>query len=62
MAHCVFMKDSEIRTLKKFSTGVAHCPLSNMCLVSGLCPVRRLMDAGVEAGLGTGKYVHTANF
>jgi len=53
MAHCVHMKESEIQTLERNSTGVAHCPTSNMCLVSGLCPVRTIMDAGVNVGLGT---------
>lgn len=26
MAHCVHMTDDEISLLKKYSTGVAHCP------------------------------------
>lgn len=30
MAHCVHMTDEEIGLLKKYSTGVAHCPASNM--------------------------------
>jgi len=53
MAHCVHMTDEEIQVLVKNSTSVAHCPTSNMCLLSGLCPIRRMMDAGVKVGLGT---------
>jgi guanine deaminase len=47
------MKDEEIDLLKKTSSSVAHCPTSNMCLSSGLCPIRRLLKSGVKVGLGT---------
>jgi guanine deaminase len=53
MAHCVHMEKEEIELLAKTSTGVAHCPTSNMCILSGFCPVRRLLAGGVKVGLGT---------
>jgi len=53
MAHCVHLSDEELEVLKERNAGVAHCPSSNICLVSGLCPVRKIREAGVKVGLGT---------
>ncbi len=51
LAHCVHLNDEEIRLLAETSTGVAHCPCSNMRLGSGIAPIRRMLDAGVKVGL-----------
>jgi 8-oxoguanine deaminase len=51
-AHCVKLDDRGIRVFAQTQTGVAHCPTSNMRLASGIAPVRRMRDAGVEIGLG----------
>ena len=32
---------------------MSHCPVSNTSISSGLCPVRQLLDDGIEVGLGT---------
>jgi guanine deaminase len=32
---------------------VAHCPVSNSALASGICPVCALLDDGIKVGLGT---------
>lgn len=53
MAHGVHLEDKEIQLLKTRGTSIAHCPLSNTCLSSGLCDVKRLIAGGVKVGLGT---------
>ncbi|KAK3930206.1 Guanine deaminase [Frankliniella fusca] len=53
LAHGVHLLEDELRVLAERGTSVAHCPSSNTCLRSGLCDVRRLLDAGVTVGLGT---------
>jgi cytosine/adenosine deaminase-related metal-dependent hydrolase len=51
-AHCVKLDEQEINLFAKSSTGVAHCPCSNMRLGSGIAPIRQMRDAGVNVGLG----------
>lgn len=51
LAHCVHLNDAEIRLLAETSTGVTHCPCSNMRLGSGIAPVRKMLDAGIRVGL-----------
>ena len=48
LAHCVHLKEEEIKTLREAGAGVAHCPNSNFSLKSGVCDVRRLQVAGVK--------------
>lgn len=36
-----------------FQASIAHCPLSNYTLLSGLMCVKRALDANVKVGLGT---------
>ena len=51
-AHCVHLRDDEIRRFGETGTGVAHCPTSNLRLGAGVAPVRDLLDANVRVGLG----------
>jgi len=51
-AHCVWLDDDDIAVLRDRGVAVAHCPVSNMILASGVCPVPRLLREGVAVGLG----------
>lgn len=53
MAHCNYVKKSEIELLKKYHVFVAHCPTSNLDLGSGVMPLRKLKNEGISVGLGS---------
>lgn len=53
MAHCVHSGEEEIQRMKKNGVYVAHCAESNFNLSSGIAPVRRFLEAGLNVGLGT---------
>ncbi|KAL8904213.1 MAG: hypothetical protein Q9207_003425 [Kuettlingeria erythrocarpa] len=53
LAHAVHLSDEEVELVNRRGAGVAHCPLSNMSLGSGIAPVRAMLDKGVKVGLGT---------
>lgn len=53
MAHCVHSGDDEIALMKKNGVFVAHSPQSNTNLLSGVAPVRKFMNAGLNIGLAS---------
>ena len=55
LAHCIYYDDEELRLLAASGAGVAHCANSNLSIRSGLCDVRRLQDANISVGMGTGE-------
>jgi 5-methylthioadenosine/S-adenosylhomocysteine deaminase len=52
-AHCVHVDEGEIRTLRDAHAGVAHNPSSNLKLGSGVAPVAKMIELGVNVGIGT---------
>jgi 5-methylthioadenosine/S-adenosylhomocysteine deaminase len=52
-AHCVHVDDGEIRALKNYNAGVAHNPTSNLKLGAGVAPAARMLELGVNVGIGT---------
>ena len=53
MAHCVYSTPEEIERIKANGVWVAHCPASNMNIASGIAPMRRYLEGGLRAGLGS---------
>lgn len=53
MAHCVWSTDEEVELMRKNGVFVAHCPASNMNLTSGIAPIRKYLDLGLNVGLGS---------
>ena len=52
-AHCVHIDEGEMRTLKHLNAGIAHNPTSNLKLASGVAPVVKMLDLGLNVGIGT---------
>lgn len=58
MAHGIYLNSSELKTLKKTNTAIAHCPTSNaptkdLGLGSGLFDFKKIEKAGICWGLGS---------
>jgi 5-methylthioadenosine/S-adenosylhomocysteine deaminase len=52
-AHCVHVDEGEMLTLLHHGAGVAHCPSSNLKLASGAAPVSKMLEVGLNLGIGT---------
>lgn len=50
-AHSIHLNDEEIKEMGKTRSGVAHCPVSNLKLSSGIARIKELIDAGARVGL-----------
>jgi len=52
-AHCVHIDTGEMRSLLHAHAGVAHNPSSNLKLASGFAPVVKMLETGLNVGIGT---------
>lgn len=50
-AHGIHFNDEELNLLAQTKTGVAHCPVSNMKLSSGICRIPDMLRLNVPVGL-----------
>lgn len=53
IAHAVWLDEHEIDLIAHRGVSVAHNPVSNMKLASGIAPTEAMLAAGVAVGLGT---------
>jgi guanine deaminase len=53
LAHSILVNDEDIATIADRQSGIAHCPLSNVYLSHAVFPARKVLDRGVNVGLGT---------
>lgn len=53
LAHCVWVTDEDIKIMAKRKVNVAHCPLSNLKLGSGIAPIIKMLGSGINVCLGT---------
>ena len=52
-AHVVWPKEGDLKILKKHDASVMHNPSSNLLIGSGIAPIRKMLDMGINVGLGT---------
>ncbi|MEO6748002.1 MAG: amidohydrolase family protein [Casimicrobiaceae bacterium] len=52
-AHAIWVGSDDLRRLSDHGVTIAHNPLSNLRLGSGVAPVRRMLDRGLTVGIGT---------
>lgn len=53
MAHCVYPNEEEYKLMRDKKITAVHCPVSNMNIASGISPVRKLIENGINVTLGT---------
>ncbi len=51
--HAIHIEDGDLELLAATGCSVAHCPTSNLKLASGIAPVVRMRQLGINVGLGT---------
>ncbi|QGQ44833.1 bifunctional S-methyl-5'-thioadenosine deaminase/S-adenosylhomocysteine deaminase [Metabacillus sediminilitoris] len=62
MAHGVVLNDEERSILKQYDVRVAHNPISNLKLGSGIADVVSLLDKGIKVGIATDGVASNNNF
>lgn len=53
MAHAIWITDDDIELMAGADCSVAHNPVCNLRIGSGIAPLRKLLDAGINVALGT---------
>jgi 5-methylthioadenosine/S-adenosylhomocysteine deaminase len=52
-SHCVHIDEEEMRILGKAKVGIAHAPASNLKLASGIARIYKMLEIGLNVGIGT---------
>ncbi|MGD8684514.1 MAG: amidohydrolase family protein [Chloroflexota bacterium] len=53
LAHSIHLSEREVARMVETDSAIAHCPVSNMFIRSGVMPIARYLDEGLRLGLGT---------
>lgn len=61
-AHAVWLDQDEVELISKYNVSVAHNPVSNMKLASGIAPIAEMLELGVPVGIGTDGEKENNNF
>jgi len=51
--HCVEMSGADIARFARHNVSISNNPVSNLIMGSGIAPVRRMLDAGLNVAFGT---------
>jgi 5-methylthioadenosine/S-adenosylhomocysteine deaminase len=62
IAHGVWLDSAEIEMISRYNVSIAHNPVSNMKLASGIALVGEMLAAGVPVGIGTDGEKENNNF
>lgn len=57
LAHCVHVDEGELAIVKRAGAKVAHSPMGDMLNAVGVAPVARMLEMGIQVGLGDDGYV-----
>lgn len=52
-AHCVYVTEDDLKIMKEKNVTIAHNPTSNMKLGSGMAPIAKAVQMGVNVAIGT---------
>lgn len=52
-AHCVYVSESDMDIMREKGVTAVHNPTSNLKLGSGVMPLRKMLDKGINVALGT---------
>ncbi|MBT9385183.1 amidohydrolase [Pseudooceanicola sp. CBS1P-1] len=61
-AHAVWLDQDEVELIAQHNVSVAHNPVSNMKLASGIAPIAEMLELGVPVGIGTDGEKENNNF
>jgi cytosine/adenosine deaminase-related metal-dependent hydrolase len=53
LAHCIWVSDKEIDIISQYGVNVLHCPSANLKLGSGIAPIPKFLEQGINVSLGS---------
>lgn len=62
LAHAVWLDEAEVELISKYNVSIAHNPVSNMKLASGIAPIADMLKIGIPVGIGTDGEKENNNF